>query len=554
MFNEKVKEKGGIPVHGSLFAVELEDGTLVVVQISGDSGVGKSEMLAAVMLKWLKKDLPGVRSLKMIAGDMFYVFPDKEGNLYGIGTEVGDFSRVTDFDPEYIKYYSSLFDSAADSNVEDLNSRSTISGLCDVSLPYKIDIMLSASNFAREEAGIIRYDNPENFILYRESHGERKEKATSSDNPHLQRTLMRYTGDKEIVEVLDVYGNSLDLVFSWEKDDYTGIHYLCSSYKMIDKIDIEKLANKIFVNKSFTSENSTWIINKVRFDIIKNRFIAKVVADNDNESIKEEALTRSIFGNIFNSLASTPSGQPFVAENDQSEAKKHLIKILKGLSRSAGKGKRIQYGVLSTDIGRKGKEITGPQKAAQDMIKMVQEVMIINPETNTAKQKIRELILEKYHYLFETLSFNNEIWRNNFLLYQLEEMRKADFVRLDDLKKKVDLSGIKGFKPLNRSHKFSPLLLTSNIHIELSGITETYEQLMSFPNNPELADEFRKSYGKLYDAKSYGKETRINNMILQLLLLKGYIQSDDLTSGRIIEKVNRETLAAAKYAIVKEMG
>ena len=103
MFNEKVKEKGGLPVHGSLFAVELDDGSLIVVQISGDSGVGKSEMLAAVMLKWLKRDLPGVRSLKMIAGDMVYVFPDKQGNLYGIGTEVGDFSRVTDFDPDYIK-------------------------------------------------------------------------------------------------------------------------------------------------------------------------------------------------------------------------------------------------------------------------------------------------------------------------------------------------------------------------------------------------------------------------------------------------------------------
>ncbi|MFN8133685.1 MAG: hypothetical protein U0Z17_00070 [Bacteroidales bacterium] len=32
-----------------------DDGTIFVVQVSGDSGVGKSEMLAAMMLKWLKK-------------------------------------------------------------------------------------------------------------------------------------------------------------------------------------------------------------------------------------------------------------------------------------------------------------------------------------------------------------------------------------------------------------------------------------------------------------------------------------------------------------------
>ena len=123
VMNEKIKEMGGIPIHGSLFAVEEEDGAVFVVQISGDSGVGKSEMLAAMMLKWMKRNLTGVRSLKMIAGDMLHLFPDKEGKLYGIGTEEGDFSRVTDFDPDYIKYYYTLFESASDSNVEDMNSR-----------------------------------------------------------------------------------------------------------------------------------------------------------------------------------------------------------------------------------------------------------------------------------------------------------------------------------------------------------------------------------------------------------------------------------------------
>ncbi len=87
---------------------------------------------------------------------MFHEFQDAEGNLYGIGTEVGDFSRTTDFDPDYIKYYKYLFESSADSNVEDLNSRSTVSGMCDITMPYKIDIMLSAGNYSKEEAGITR--------------------------------------------------------------------------------------------------------------------------------------------------------------------------------------------------------------------------------------------------------------------------------------------------------------------------------------------------------------------------------------------------------------
>ena len=46
-----------------------------------------------------------------------------------------------------------------------------------ITIPYKIDIMLSAGNYSKEEAGITRVDNPENFLLYMDAHGERKEKA-----------------------------------------------------------------------------------------------------------------------------------------------------------------------------------------------------------------------------------------------------------------------------------------------------------------------------------------------------------------------------------------
>ena len=553
MMNEKVKEMGGMPIHGSLFAIEEEDGSIFVVQVDGDSGVGKSEMLAAMMLKWLKNDLPGIRSIKLIAGDMFYLFPDNEGNIYGIGTEEGDFSRVTDFDPDFIKYYNSLFESAADSNVEDLNSRSTIRGLCDISMPYKIDIMLTASNFGREEAGITRYKNPENFLLYRDSHGERKEKATSSDNPNFQRTLLRYTNDKAVVEVMDKHGNYLDAVLDWEKDEFSGKFFLCSSYKMMDKLDIEDVVNKIFNDKIIEHKNGNYIIKKVRFDIIKNRFTASLVGVEDSEIVAETLLTRNIFSSLFNSLASTPSGQPFVTEEGQYEKAKHLVRILKGGKQGSGAGKNIQLGILSTDLGRKGKEISGPQAAANDMIKMIQEVRIAKPEINEKKNYIHNIVREKYSHIFNSHQSSTEIARYNFYLYQLEEMRKAQFVRMDNDKTIVDLSAIKGFVPVSKDKKFSPLLLTPNINIELTGFTEAYEQLMELPNNEKFAEEFYKGTNSLYVAEGYSSATIENNMILQLLLLNGYLNIEDISRGRITEKVNRETLAAAKFAVVKKL-
>ena len=545
--NEKVKEMGGIPKHGSLFAVELEDGSIFVVEIDGDSGVGKSEMLAALILKWLNQNLPGIRSIKMIAGDMFHVFRDKEGNLYGIGTEVGDFSRVTDFDPDYIKYYKYLFETSADSNVTDLNSRSTVSGLCDITMPYKIDIILTAHNYSKEEGGITRFANPENFLLYIDSHGERKEKATSQDGPNFQRTLSRYTADKNIVEVLALHGNYLDDILDWELDSEDNKYYLASSYKMMDKIDLEKVVNKIFTGKSFDYNGDHWIIDKVSFDIVKNRFVAHVNIP-EKQKKAEILISRNIFSQLFDSLASTPAGQPFIDQSGQVESRYHLINVL-----SSGKGKKVQFGIMSTEIGKKGKEITGPQKAAEALTNMIQSMRATDPEINEKKNEVRKIVYKRYPHIFKDEYNSNELWRYNFYLYQLDEMRKAEFVRIDNPEVEIDLNGVNSFMKRDKNEEFSPLLVTPNLNIELSSFGETSEELMSLPNYPDFAEEFMSDASVLYEAKGYSEETVVNNMITQLLLMGEYIEPEDLLKGRITEKVNRETIAAAKFAVIKEL-
>jgi len=548
MINERIKEMGGIPIHGSLFAIEEEDGSIFVVEVNGDSGAGKSEMLAALVLRWLKKTVPGVRSIKFIAGDMFHLFTDDEGNLYGVGTEVGDFSRVTDFDPDFIKYYKYLFESSADSNVENLNSRSTVSGLCDITMPFKIDIMLTASNYSRSEAGVVRVDNPENFLFYIDAHGERKEKATSEDKPNFARTLLRYTDEPNILELISKHGNYLDEILDWELDK-NGKWYLCSSYKMMDKIDIEGLVFKMFDGKKLKENNHEYLLTSVKFDIIKNRFIAHA-HNAEGEPIVFQ-ITRNFFGQYYDSLASTPAGHPFIAEKGQNEGKQHLLNILRGGIDGKGKGKNIQCGVLSTDLGKKGKEITGPQKAAEELKDMIRSVRILNPEINKRKQLVKQMINEKYYHIFKGTMESPELWRYNFYLYQVEQMRKAKFVRVDNPEIEVSFKDIKGFIPKAKHEDFSPLLVTPNANIELNSFGETYDQLMSLPNNPELAEYFSENVDKLYEATGYSEATKVNNMVVQLLLINGYIDAFDCAKGRITEKVNRETIAAAKFSVIE---
>ena len=549
VINEKIKEIGGNPRHGSLFAVEENDGSIFVIEINGDSGVGKSEMIAAFILKWLRNNLEGVRSVKLIAGDMFHEFQDAEGNLYGIGTEVGDFSRTTDFDPDYIKYYKYLFESSADSNVEDLNSRSTVSGMCDITMPYKIDIMLSAGNYSKEEAGITRVDNPENFLLYMDAHGERKEKATSQDGPNFQRTLKRYTADKNIVDVIARHGNYLDDILDWDYVENEKQYYLASSFKLLDKIDITEVVGQIFGGKQFKRDGVGYTIQTVSFDMIQNRFIA-TVSYGERES-REMMIDRKMFSAIFDSLASTPGGQPFIAEEGQLESVMNLVKIMRGGSDGKGKARNIQCGMLSTEIGKKGREITGPQKAAMELKRMIQEVRITRPEINEGKICVKRLLNEKYRPIFKGEMNSSELWRYNFFIYQLENMKKADYRRMDDIDRKVDMSNLVDFVPVDPKKEFSPLLVNPNLNIELSSFSETFEELMSLPNYPEFACEFAEHMEQLYVAEGYSEETNINNMIVQLLLLEGYGTTEDVACGSVIEKVNRETIAAAKYAVVR---
>jgi len=547
MINDKVKDMGGIPVHGSLFAIEEEDGSIFTVMVGGDSGVGKSEMLAALTLKWLRKDLNRIRSIKLIAGDMFHVFPDSDGNIYGIGKEVGDFSRVTDFDPDYIKYYHTLFESAADSNVEDLNSRSTISGICTISVPYQIDIMLTASNFARSEAGIIRYDNPENFLLYRDSHGERKEKATSGDHPHIQRTLMRYPADPNIVALLDKHGNYLDDVLDWVLDPETNKYYLGSSYKLMDKIDIEEVVGQIFKGKKIDIGNTKATITEVHFDIIRNRFELTYMPDEN--TTKSVLLDKVIFGNLFNALASTPAGQPFISKEGQYEDKKNLLNLLNANYSKKG-GKRIQLGMLSTDLGKKGREISGPQKAAEELKKLIQEVRIETPEINQNKLWVKNLVRQKYSHILKDHKASPEIDRYNYYLWQLHRNRTVEFRRFDNLQVSTDMDKFKRLNLLDKNQVFSPVLVTPGIHYELSSFTETYSQLLSLPNVKEFAFDFAQKTSQLHIPVGYSHETIVNDMVLQLMLLYGYLSLGDISKGMLAEKANREILAAAKYAVI----
>ena len=185
MLNEKVKEMGGVPVHGSLFMVEEEDGSLFVVQIAGDSGVGKSEMLAAMILKWLRKDLPGIRSIKLIAGDMYFIFP----MIKGTSTESAPRKATSRGSPITIRISSGTttrFSQRRPTATLRISIPAARSAACAISRCLSRSTSCSQPAISPGLKRVLRAIRiPRTSCCTAISHGERKEKATSSDNPHL---------------------------------------------------------------------------------------------------------------------------------------------------------------------------------------------------------------------------------------------------------------------------------------------------------------------------------------------------------------------------------
>jgi hypothetical protein len=377
------------------------------------------------------------------------------------------------------------------------------------------------------------------------------EKATSGDLPNFQRTFLRYTGDKNIVEILDRHGNYLDTVLDWEYDEHNKNFYLCSSYKLMDKIDIEEVVNKVFVGKKVKEGDKKYRIDQVKFDVIKNRFRYEAISIDSEEDKIERVLDRKLFHSLFNALASTPAGNPFIAEEGEEKSRRYLVELLKGGADGKGKGRHIQTGILSTDLGKKGKEIGGPQKAAEDLKRFIREVRIQRPQINRNKQLVKELIIEQYGPLFKHHKHSLEVWRYNYYLFQLEQMRKARFVRIDNPKSEVKVN-LMGYEPLPATHEFSPLLVTPNTNVEINGYSETYEQLMHIPHTLDFAEELYQACSNVYVATGYNEDTIINNIVVQLLLAYGYIDVEDLSRGKITEKANRETIASARYAATRK--
>lgn len=141
LHNVKGINSGGLPLHGAMAVITMDNDTTKNVMIMGDSGAGKSETLEA--LRALENN--GIRDIKIIFDDMGIIF-DEDNKIVAYGTEIGAFVRLDDLDAGYA--YKSI-DRSIFMNPNKINARIVIPVATyeEITRGYEIDLFLYANNY-----------------------------------------------------------------------------------------------------------------------------------------------------------------------------------------------------------------------------------------------------------------------------------------------------------------------------------------------------------------------------------------------------------------------
>ncbi|MDF9867748.1 hypothetical protein OKW22_001326 [Bacilli bacterium PM5-3] len=153
LHNVKGINQGGLPIHGAMAVITMDNNETKNIIIMGDSGAGKSETLEA--LRTLEDN--GIRDIKIIFDDMGILF-DEDGKVIAYGTEVGAFVRLDDLDAGYA--YRTI-DRSIFMNPDKVNARVVIPVATyeEITKGYEIDLFLYANNYDDDDKPIEIFDD-----------------------------------------------------------------------------------------------------------------------------------------------------------------------------------------------------------------------------------------------------------------------------------------------------------------------------------------------------------------------------------------------------------
>ncbi|MDZ4217314.1 MAG: hypothetical protein U1C97_03305, partial [Candidatus Gracilibacteria bacterium] len=403
--NERVKAIGGLPVHGSALTIELENGLRKTFVLAGDSGTGKSETIIAMVEQVIegRGGARKVKSIELLSGDMLSLFTGDDGQIYLLGTESGDFMRMTDISENWQQRFRDKISTASKTNKDHpKNPRTTISRLCNENSflrPTRVNMFYVINNFEEPPGGAFQEEeNPVTLMTQDYPKGYRREKGTSGDQPNLFASV-KFSKNSRRSELFRKYHETLDDLLGWDvllSPSGKARNGILKFREVAGKrFEADQMVRDLFKGQTILEDDlwklsdaggQTWTIEDTDYDLFQNQY--QVALRSEHGEQKTTLLDRAIFDRIYNPIASTYCGNPFIDPRGMESLLRHFGEKMK----DAG----VITGTLYTQLAVKGRQFSGPARASQDVFSFIQRDPRINERLQKHCAVIQKAITTKY--------------------------------------------------------------------------------------------------------------------------------------------------------------
>jgi hypothetical protein len=532
LHNERVKAMGGMPVHGSMVTLTFKNGLRKTLVFSADSGTGKSETITAMMEQVINSDGPAAElsRVDILSGDMLSLWRGEDGQIYGFGTETGDFLRLTDITESWKARFGDLLERGSYSNLDHpKNPRVTIPGICDgkkLLSPTRVNCFFYIDNYSKPAASAVETsDDPDHVLRHVLVRGLRKNKGTSGDQPSLRAGL-------ELAQksaVVTRFGHAIDELLDWQEKTIDGKAKTCLAYRD-GADDVFKAAEVVvtaFKGQRFEEGGKHHVVTDVDYDVGENVYRLRTNAG------ARVVLDREVYDQIYEPIVGTFCGNPFV----DPEGMDRVLETFAATMRPA----KVQAGILKTQLAREGYAFAGPAQAARAIVTFLLQDEEVNARFQRNKNKVQRAMERTFRGVLDAgTNLPVELEGENLLRLEAHESTHVAFADLDGAHFTLSTPYYRYHREGGEPRPFVPTLA-------LPAIVEVIRDLCANPDHdlglPELSADLWE-----YDAiRHYGS---IEELVYQVLLLDGVVTlgSSEREIARFPAEVRKARIVAERIA------
>ncbi len=538
LHNERVKALGGMPVHGSMTTLTFKNGLRKTLVFSADSGTGKSETITAMMEQVINSDGPAAElsRVDILSGDMLSLWRGEDGQIYGFGTETGDFLRLTDITESWKARFGDLLERGSYSNLDHAkNPRVTIPGICDAKKllsPTRVNCFFYIDNYSKPAASAVETsDDPDHILRHVLVRGLRKNKGTSGDQPSL-RAGLEIAGKSAIISR---FGHAIDELLDWQERTIGGVARTCLCYRdgADDVFKAAEVVASAFRGQRFEEGGKAHVIDHVDYDVVENVYRLRTIEG------ARVVLDREVYDQIYEPIVGTFCGNPFV----DPEGMDRVLETFAATMRPA----KVQTGVLKTQLARDGYSFAGPANAARDIVRFLLQDEEVNARFQRNKNKVQRAMERTFAGVLDPgTNLPVELEGMNLLLLEAHESTHVAFCDLDGAT----------FTLSTPHYRFQPEGEGPRPFVPALALPEIVETIRDICSNPDHDLGLRELSADLWEYDAIRHWRSPEELVYQVLLVDGVVTlgSSEREIARFPAEIRKAAMVAERLARARPSG